>query len=45
MVFGVGSVYRPLPVGEHTLEITVDSQFFGLVARTYHITVTPPGQR
>jgi hypothetical protein len=27
IVFGVGSVYRPLPVGEHTLEITVDSAF------------------
>jgi hypothetical protein len=45
IVFGVGSVYRPLPVGEHTLEITVDSEFFGLIERTYHISVTPPGQR
>jgi hypothetical protein len=44
IVFGVGSVYRPLPVGEHTLEITVDSEFFGLIERTYHISVTPPGR-
>jgi hypothetical protein len=45
VVFGIGSVYRPLPVGEHTLEITVDSEVFGLIERTYHITVTPPGRR
>lgn len=45
VVFGVGSVYRPLPVGEHTLEITVDSEFFGLIQRTYYISVTPPGRR
>lgn len=44
VVFGVGSVYRPLPVGEHTLEITVDSEVFGLIERTYHISVTPPGR-
>jgi hypothetical protein len=45
VVLGVGSVYRPLPVGEHTLEITVDSGFFGLIERTYHISVTPSGRR
>lgn len=43
-VLGVGSVYRPLPVGEHTLVITVDSLFFGTRQTTYHITVTPPGR-
>lgn len=40
-VMGIGSVYRPLPVGEHTLVSTVDSAFFGFMQFTYHITVTP----
>ncbi len=38
---GIGSVYRPLPVGQHTLVSTVDSAFFGFMQFTYHITVTP----
>lgn len=39
---GIGSVYRPLPVGEHTLVSIVDSAFFGQFEYTYHITVRPP---
>ena len=38
---GIGSIYRPLPVGEHTLVSIVDSAFFGKFEYTYHITVTP----
>jgi hypothetical protein len=44
-VLGIGSVYHPLPVGEHTLVITMDSLFFGFRQTTYQITVTPPGRR
>jgi hypothetical protein len=41
-VTGIGSVYRPLPVGEHTLVYTVSSGFFGTTSQfTYHITVSP----
>ena len=40
-VMGIGSVYRPLPAGAHTLVSTVDSAFFGFMQFTYHITVTP----
>jgi hypothetical protein len=40
-VQGVGTLYRPLPVGEHTLVSTVHSQFFGDFQYTYHITVSP----
>jgi hypothetical protein len=43
--FGVGAVYQPLPVGEHTLEQTVDSDLFGVTRITYNITVVPPIQR
>ena len=40
-VFGIGSVYRPLPVGEHTLVIDVQNDFLGSYHTTYHITVSP----
>ncbi|WP_165246858.1 hypothetical protein [Paludisphaera soli] len=40
-VTGIGSVYHPLPVGRHTLEYTVHSEFFGDFHFTYHITVSP----
>lgn len=40
-VFGIGAVYHPLPVGEHTLVTEVDSLFFGQSTTTYHITVVP----
>ena len=40
-VAGIGAVYRPLPVGQHTLVYTVHSMFFGDRLRTYHITVSP----
>ncbi|MGH8071557.1 MAG: hypothetical protein ACRERE_41260 [Candidatus Entotheonellia bacterium] len=39
-VVGIGSVYHPLPVGQHTLVTTVHS-FFGDKQVTYHITVSP----
>jgi hypothetical protein len=39
-VTGIGSVYNPLPVGEHTLVYTVTS-VFGHLEFTYHITVSP----
>jgi hypothetical protein len=38
---GIGSIYHPLPVGEHTLEITVDSLYFGMFHTVHHITVSP----
>jgi hypothetical protein len=38
--FGVGGLYL-LPVGDHTLENTVQSSFFGNVHVTYHISVVP----
>jgi hypothetical protein len=37
---GIGSVYRPLPIGEHTLVYTVHTQAFGDAQFTYNITVT-----
>ena len=40
-VVGIGSVYHPLPVGQHTLVYTVQSAFFGDYQITYHITVSP----
>jgi hypothetical protein len=40
-VTGIGAVYEPLPVGEHTLVYTVQSDFFGDFQFTYHITVSP----
>jgi hypothetical protein len=40
-VAGIGAVYRPLPVGQHTLVYTVHSLVFGDRLRTYHITVSP----
>jgi hypothetical protein len=40
-VMGIGSVYHPLPVGQHTLVYTVHSNFFGDKQSTYHITVSP----
>ena len=40
-VAGIGSVYHPLPVGQHTLVYTVHSDFFGDKQSTYHITVSP----
>ena len=40
-VFGTGAVFRPLPVGEHTLVIDVQNPFLGDYHTTYHITVSP----
>jgi hypothetical protein len=40
-ILGIGSVYRPLPVGQHTLVYTVHSLFLGDFQFTYHITVSP----
>ena len=41
-VVGIGAVYHPLPVGQHTLVYTVHSLVFGSSTEfTYHITVTP----
>jgi hypothetical protein len=40
-VVGIGSVYHPLPVGQHTLVYTVHSPEFGNTQSTYHITVSP----
>jgi hypothetical protein len=40
-VRGIGAVYHPLPVGQHTLVNVVHSQFFGDFQVTYHITVSP----
>jgi hypothetical protein len=40
-VMGIGAVYHPLPVGQHTLIQTVHSDFFGDFVFTYHITVSP----
>jgi len=39
-VMGIGAVYHPLPVGQHTLVYTVHSSFFGDFLFTYHITVS-----
>jgi hypothetical protein len=38
-VMGIGSVYRPLAIGEHTLVYNVHSSFFGDFLYTYNITV------
>lgn len=43
--FGIGSVYRPLSAGEHTLVSVVDSLFFGRFEYTYRIHVVPRGRR
>ena len=40
-VFGIGSVYSPLPAGEHTLVIDVQNPLLGNYHTTYHITVSP----
>jgi hypothetical protein len=43
-VMGIGSVYHPLPVGEHTLVYDVDDFIVAVNADfviTYHITVSP----
>jgi hypothetical protein len=40
-VMGIGAMYRPLPVGQHTLVYTVHSDFFGDFEVTYNITVSP----
>jgi hypothetical protein len=40
-VTGIGSVYHPLPMGQHTLVQSVHSAFFGDFQFTYHITVSP----
>jgi hypothetical protein len=41
-VVGIGAVYHPLPVGQHTLVYNVQSPVFGSSTQfTYHITVTP----
>jgi hypothetical protein len=40
-VEGIGTVFHPLPVGEHTLVNIVHSSFFGDFEFTYHITVSP----
>jgi hypothetical protein len=41
LTLGIGAVYRPLPVGQHTLVYTVNSLVFGNHVFTYHITVSP----
>jgi hypothetical protein len=38
---GIGSVYHPLPQGNHTIVSIVDSAFFGRFEYTYHIHVKP----
>jgi hypothetical protein len=40
-VFGIGSVYHPLPVGKHTLVIDVQNAILGNFHTTYNITVAP----
>jgi hypothetical protein len=40
-VVGVGAVFHPLPVGQHTLVYNVQSAFPGNFTFTYDITVTP----
>lgn len=40
-VQGIATVFNPLPVGEHTLVTTVQSEFFGDFQITYQITVSP----
>ena len=40
-VVGIGGVYHPLPVGEHTLVHSVQTVFFGDSQITYNITVSP----
>jgi hypothetical protein len=40
-VMGIGAVYHPLPVGQHTVVYTVHSSFFGDFLYTYNITVSP----
>jgi PEP-CTERM motif-containing protein len=41
---GIGGVYGPLPVGEHTLESIIESTFFGNTEATFHITVVAAGK-
>jgi hypothetical protein len=43
-VFGTGAVFKPLPVGEHTLVVDIEG-ILGDFNTTYNITVTPPGRR
>ena len=38
---GFGAVYRPLPIGEHTLVYNIKSEFPGTFTFIYHITVAP----
>ncbi len=38
---GMGTIYKPLEVGEHTLVSSLDSAFFGPTSQTYNITVVP----
>jgi hypothetical protein len=40
-VQGIATVFHPLPVGQHTLVTTVQSEFFGDFQFTYHIKVSP----
>jgi hypothetical protein len=40
-VQGIGTLFHPLSVGQHTLVNTVHSDFFGDFQFTYHITVSP----
>ena len=40
-VTGIGAVYHPLPVGQHTLVHNVQSSVFGNFVFTYKITVVP----
>jgi hypothetical protein len=44
-VQGIGALFTPLPVGQHTLVNTLQTEFFGDFSTTYHITVVPPGRR
>lgn len=43
-VLGTGAVFKPLPVGEHTLVVDLQG-ILGDYHTTYHITVRPPGRR
>ena len=44
-VQGIGALFHPLPVGQHTLVYTVHTADFGDYQFTYHITVSPQQPR
>jgi hypothetical protein len=41
---GVSGIFAPLPVGTHTLENTIESDFFGPTHSVFNIRVVPRGQ-